>query len=48
MRRYDSYRNGRQNDEPHDADNGGYTQEDLERMYEEAFEGNPDAQWNID
>lgn len=26
----------------------GYTQKDLEDMYRAAFEGEPDAQWNID
>ena len=25
-----------------------YTQEDLDSMYQEAFEGDPDAFWNID
>lgn len=25
----------------------GYSQEDLDRMYEEAFEGDSEAQWNI-
>lgn len=25
-----------------------YTQEDLDSMYQEAFEGDPDACWNID
>ena len=26
----------------------GYTQEDLDRMYQDAFGGDPEAQWNID
>ena len=26
----------------------GYTQEELDDMYRAAFEGDPDAQWNID
>lgn len=26
----------------------GYTQEDLDRMYQEAFEGDSEARWNID
>ena len=25
-----------------------YTREDLDRMYEDAFEGDPEADWNID
>lgn len=25
-----------------------YTREDLDRMYEDAFEGDPEAYWNID
>lgn len=25
-----------------------YSREDLERMYEDAFEGDPEAYWNID
>jgi hypothetical protein len=30
-----------------DSDSG-YTSQDLEDMYRDAFDGNPDAQWNID
>ena len=29
-------------------DNTVYTQEDLDRMYQEAFEGDSEARWNID
>lgn len=37
---------GRPRDEhPEDC---GYTQEDLDRMYQEAFEGDSEARWNID
>lgn len=25
-----------------------YSQDDLDRMYEDAFEGDPEAYWNID
>lgn len=25
-----------------------YSREDLDQMYQDAFEGDPEAQWNID
>lgn len=31
-----------------DADCGGYTREELDDMYRAAFEGDPEAEWNID
>lgn len=32
----------------YDGGDYGYTQDELDAMYEAAFEGDPDAQWNID
>lgn len=29
-------------------DGFGYSREDLDQMYQDAFEGDPEAQWNID
>lgn len=39
----------RQNDESYyEEESFEYTREDLDRMYEDAFEGDPEAYWNID
>lgn len=42
--------NFNQNDDYKDFEEEGfnYSQEDLDDMYEDAFEGDPDAYWNID
>ena len=32
----------------YEEENFEYTREDLDRMYEDAFEGDPEAYWNID
>jgi hypothetical protein len=29
-------------------EDSGYTQDDLDRLYQDAFEGDSEAQWNID
>ena len=31
-----------------DNEGWGYSQEDLDQMYMDAFEGDPEALWNID
>lgn len=47
MSNYSNYDN-----EPYDngyhEDDFGYTPDELESMYEAAFEGDPEAEWNID
>lgn len=35
-------------DDDYDSSNDGYSSQDLEDMYRGAFDGNPEAQWNID
>lgn len=37
-----------ENHEDYEDNSFEYTQEDLDSMYQEAFEGDPDACWNID
>lgn len=35
-------------DDYYEEDNYGYTQDELDDMYRDAFEGEPEAYWNID
>ena len=49
MNRNYYYRNVRPHEDTcSEEEYGGYTQEDLDQMYQDAFEGDPEAQWNID
>lgn len=36
------------NNEDYEEDNYGYSQDELDDMYRGAFEGEPEAYWNID
>lgn len=47
---YGKYRseNFHQDEDYYDESDYGYSPEELEQMYRDAFEGDPDAQWNID
>ena len=40
--------NFQQDEDYYDDSDYGYSPEELEQMYRDAFEGDPDAQWNID
>lgn len=40
--------NFQQGEDYYDNSDYGYSSEELEQMYRDAFEGDPDAQWNID
>ena len=42
------YKNKRDDYEDFEGNCYDYTQDDLDRMYREAFEGEPEAYWNID
>ena len=49
MNRKNYYRNERPYEETcGEEEYGGYTQENLDQMYQDAFEGDSEAQWNID
>ncbi len=49
MNRKNYYRNERPyEDTCGEEEYSGYTQEDLDRMYQDAFGGDSEAQWNID
>lgn len=37
-----------EDDDDYSYFDSGYTQDELDDMYREAFEGDPEAQWNID
>ena len=43
-----NYNRNNDNDDYYEEDNFGYSQEELDDMYRGAFEGDPDAYWNID
>lgn len=43
-----NYNRNKCNDNYFEEDKFDYSQEDLDDMYRGAFEGEPDAYWNID
>ncbi len=47
-RNYNHSHNHNENYEERESESFEYTQDDLDSMYRDAFEGDPEAYWNID